>query len=168
MAVWTGPHLYSQTQINHVDLSEVRVLQNSCLITVKGYIAGRMNHDVDSHSSCTFAVWINPDRTAKERRVSCFWREKHRAMMEKPSGTLLMAAGAEGASRHGSVLELSGVHTETRLVVEAGHAWACSGHGSSATLPWWLPNQGGWFCCLKSTSRVKSHCKTAFTWMVWM
>lgn len=109
MAVWTGPHLYSQTQINHVVLSEVHVLQNSCLITVKGYIAGRMNHDVDSHLGCVFAAGISLDRKAKERRVSCHPHRERGA-----SGELMVAAGAGGASRHGSVLGLLGVHLEPR------------------------------------------------------
>lgn len=170
MAVWAGPHLYSQTQINHVVLSEVHVLQNSCLITVKGYIAGRMNHDVDSHSSCTFTVRINPDRTAKERRVSCRWREKHRATREKPARTFVSAAGAEGTSRRGSVLELLGAHIKTRLIVVAGHGhmgmfrtWVlCHPPVVTSRVP-----QGGWFHHLNVASRAKAHRRTAFTWMVW-
>lgn len=74
---------------------------------MKGYIAGRMNHDVDSHLGCVFAAGISLDRKAKERRVSCHRHGEHGASME-----LVVAAGAGGASRRGSVRGLLGVHLE--------------------------------------------------------
>lgn len=68
-----------------------------------------MNHDVDSHLGCVFAAGISLDRKAKERRVSCHPHRERGA-----SGELMVAAGAGGASRHGSVLGLLGVHLEPR------------------------------------------------------
>lgn len=68
-----------------------------------------MNHDVDSHSGCAFAAGISPDRKAKERRDSC-----HRHGGRGASGELVVAAGAGGTSRRGSVLGLLGVHLEPR------------------------------------------------------
>ena len=90
-------------------------------------------------------------------------------MQEKPAGTFVLAAGAEGASRHGSVLELLGARIEARLVVAAGHGrmgmfrtWVlCHPPVVASQLP-----QGGWFHRLKVTSRAKAHRRTAFTWMV--
>lgn len=160
MAVWTGPHLYSQTQINHVVLSEVHVLQNSSLIIVKGSIAGRMNHDVDSHSSCTFTVQINPDTAARERRVSCCWQETCRRSQQ---GLLCWQQELMTLHNRASVLDLLDANIMTWLFVVAGHR-------HTSTFRVWVPchpptvtpqpPQGGWIYHLKVTSRANIHKKT--------
>lgn len=170
MAVWTGPHLYSQTQINHVVLSEVHVLQNNSLITVKGYIAGRMNHNVDSHSRCTFTVRINPDTTAREKRGSCRWQETCRRSQQ---GLQCWQQELMTLHHSGSVLELLEANVTTWLVVVAGHrhmgmfrVWIpCH---PPTVMP--QPPQGGWIYHLKFT-RANAHNRTAPTsslgWQGW-
>lgn len=140
---------------------------------MKRSIAGRMNHDVDSHSSCTFTVWINPDTTAQERRVSCCWQEMCRRSQQ---GLLWRQQELMTLHNQGSVLDLVEANVTTWLFV----GWAQThervqgvgplppSHPPTVTPQ---PPQGSWIYHLKVTSRANSHNSTAPTsplgWQGW-
>lgn len=153
MAVWTGPHLYSQTQINHVVLSEVHVLQNSCLITVKGYVAGRMNHNVDSHLGCTFTAGLNPDRKGKERRDSCHCHEGPRERRQQGAHG---GCRSWGTSHHPSGMGLYGAQLQPCCPCGHGQDMGALPPVSSdiPASPGWLLSSPEWY--LQSQSLLQS------------